>query len=30
MIGIWGFTRSMVRMVGEDRWDSVRIYRRIW
>ena len=29
-LGIWSFTKIMNKIVGEDRWDAMRIYRRVW
>merc|ERR1712113_642757 len=28
--GIWWFTKVLNRAVGEERYESVRLYRRIW
>jgi hypothetical protein len=29
-LGIWTMTRLLTNVVGEERWDNIRIYRRIW
>ena len=30
IIGIWNFTKVLNKVVGEERYDSLRVYRRIW
>ena len=27
--GIWWFTKMMARAVGEDRWEAMRLFRRV-
>lgn len=28
--GIWWFTKMLNRVVGEERYDAVRVWRRVW
>jgi hypothetical protein len=28
--GIWSFTKILNKIVGEERYDAIRVYRRIW
>lgn len=29
ILGIWWFTKMAVKVVGEERWDNLRLFRRI-